>query len=189
VRRDGNSHLPHGARAGLLSLLSIVVRSSTLHVGGIAAIAALRTDLVEHGHLSEHDFNQCFGVARMTPGTNFLAFYTAVGYRVASWRGAALALSAATAVPAAIVLVLVSLYVNFASEPLVARAMNGARAGAWAVLLWAIVRLFRPVLIENRLRGAALAAAVLGVALIGYVPAFFILLGGGAIGAVLFRRR
>jgi chromate transporter len=173
----------------LLPLLSTVVRSSTLHVGGIAAIAALKTDLVDRGRLSERDFNQSFAVSRMTPGTNFLAFYTAIGYRMASWRGALLALTVAAALPAAIVLALVSLYVGFAGEPLVARAMNGARAGAWAVLLWAVVKLFRPVLIENRLRGSALAVGVLAVALTGYVPAFFTLLGAGAIGAFLFRRQ
>ena len=133
-------------------------------------------------------FNEAFAVARLTPGTNFLALYAALGYRLAAWRGTLITLASGTIVPSFIATFLAALYVRYAVDPLVAQGMRGARVGAVAVLLWAVIRLIRPPLEQRRAVGLMFASVVLALALFSRIPAFLILLAGGATGAVIFRR-
>jgi hypothetical protein len=67
------------------------------------------------------------------------------------------------------------------------KAMQGARAGALAVFVWAVVRLLRPQFQLHRGRGVALALATLTMALILPIPSFMILLVAGGIGAAFLR--
>jgi len=117
--------------------------------------------------VSEADFDRCFAVARLTPGTNLLALYTPLGSRIASWRGAAVALAISTILPALIATVLAALYPRYSHEPLVAKAMSGAKAGALAVFLWAVIRLSRPIIIAQTGRASLLLAGALTVTLTG----------------------
>ena len=162
------------------------IRASSLHVGAAAAAASLRDDLVKSGHASELVFTQCFAVARLTPGTNLLALYAALGYGLASWRGAFSALAVGTTVPSAIAIATAAAYVRFVEHPLVERFMAGARAGALAVLLWAVVRLARPVLIEQRTPAVALAVLTFAVASTGRLSSFVLLLLAGGVGVFAF---
>ena len=98
---------------------------------------------------------QCFAVARLTPGTNLLALFALLGSHVAGWRGALVTLTVGTAVPGLIATVVAAVYVRHASAPFVVYAMAGAKAAAFAVFLWAVVRLSRPVLRQQRRRGVA----------------------------------
>jgi len=164
------------------------LRASGLHVGAAAAAAALRRDLVEQQFVSEADFDEAYAVARVTPGTNLLAMYVILGERLAGWRGAALALGAGTAIPAAIVSLAAAAYVATAGHPLIERAMQGARAGALAVLLWGAMRLLRPQLAQTRARGIAFTAAALLLALVARASPFVVLLLAGAVGAITLRR-
>ena len=169
------------------TLLRAVVAASTLHVGGAAAAVSMRRDLVEGGSITDHDFNECFAVARLTPGTNLLALYALLGFLVASWRGALASVVLGTVVSGVIATSLAALYVTFAANPLVSRALEGAGAGALAVFLWAAVRLARPVLSGTRWRGALFAAAVVIAALSGLVSPFTLVALSGAVGALLFK--
>ena len=163
------------------------IRASVLHIGAAAAAASLRSDLVEGGYIDNATFNESYAVARLTPGTNLLAMYALLGYRLSGRRGAALALAIGALVPALIALIIAVVYVSRAADPLVARAMQGARAGALAVLIWAVVQLIRPPIREHRTGGVALAVAVFSVALTGFVPQIWLLLLAGIAGAVFFR--
>jgi hypothetical protein len=55
------------------------IRASSLHVGAVAAAAALRRDLVDSGRLPSGAFDEAYAVARLTPGTNLLAMYVYIG--------------------------------------------------------------------------------------------------------------
>jgi chromate transporter len=132
------------------------VRASSLHVGAAAAAAALRRDLVDSQKLPASAFDEAYGVARLTPGTNLLAMYTLLGERVARWKGASMALAIGTLVPALIAVALSAAYVSYADHPLADEVMQGARAGALAVFVWAIVRLARPQFEQHRRRGVGL---------------------------------
>ena len=126
--------------------LDSFIRASCLHIGAAAAAAALRRDLVDNGPLPSHAFDEAYAVARITPGTNLLAMYTLLGERFAGWAGAVSALAVGTFVPATIAVALGAAYLAYAEHPMANRAMQGGRAGALAVFVWAIVRLIRPQL-------------------------------------------
>lgn len=165
------------------------LRASCLHVGAAAAAAALRRDLVDTGIVDGADFDQAYAVARITPGTNLLAMYTLLGQRVGGWLGAMVALSVGAVVPAIIVAGLAAIYIAFGHQALVSRAMQGARAGALAVLLWAAVRLIRPQLETYPISGALLAVTALVAAFFAPLPPIVLLLLAGALGAVFLRPR
>ena len=163
------------------------LRASSLHVGAAAAAASLRHDLVKNGSLSESEFDEAYAIARLTPGTNLLAMYTLIGQRLAGWSGAARALTIGSVVPAIIVALIAAAYVTFGNTPFVAKAMQGARAGALAVFLWAAVRLFRPQFTKHRTRGALVGLVTLVIGFAASIPPLVVLLAAGAIGAVLLR--
>ena len=169
--------------------LESFVRASGLHVGAAAAAASLRRDLVESGAIESAEFDQAYAVARLTPGTNLLALYTLLGKRLGGWRGAALALAAGSLIPAALAGIVAAVYVVYGGEQMAARAMQGARAGALAVLLWAVVRLSRPQLIAHRLRGVILALGTVGAMMLVSIPQIVLLLIAGAIGAAFLAQR
>jgi chromate transporter len=167
--------------------LGSFIRASSLHVGAVAAAAALRRDLVESGRLASTAFDEAYAVARLTPGTNLLAMYTLLGERFAGWRGALSALAVGTLVPSVVAVALARAYVTFAEHSLANKAMQGARAGALAVFVWAIVRLVRPQLEQHRHRGILLAIATLVMTLALPIPQFVVLLIAGGIGAAFLR--
>src|SRR6266850_6898328 len=171
--------------ARLRLALPSFVRASSLHVGAAAAAVSLRGDLVDRGLVSDDDFSRCFAIARLTPGTNLLALYAALGYRIASWSGAAAAVVVGTAVPATITTVVAIVYSLHSGNALVSRFMSGAKAGALAVLVWGVVRLAWPVVKRHRLRAVAVAMGALALALSGTLSPFVILLVAGVIGAFL----
>ena len=93
-----------------------------------------------------------------------------------------------TLIPAILAVALTAAYVRYSTSPITSGAMQGARAGALAVLLWAVVRLIRPQLAEHRTRGTSLAVAVLVAALALPVPQLILLVASAGLGAVLLRR-
>jgi chromate transporter len=179
----------HGDEAGgpLRSVLRAVLQASTLHVGGTATATWLRDTLVTAGRLTVADFNRCFAAARLTPGTNLLAFYTAVGHHVARWRGAIAALAIGTVVPAAMAVALTMLYLRFAAQPAVDRLMAGAQAGAVAVIIWTALRLLVATAAERPWRGAAVAAGAALAMWSALLPPVIVLLLAAAAGSIVLR--
>ena len=167
--------------------LPMFVRASSLHIGAAAAAVSLRRDLIEAGLVSDDEFSRCFAVARLTPGTNLLAFYAALGYRIASWPGAAAAIVVGAAVPATITAAVAMLYSLNSDNAFVMRFMSGAKAGALAVLVWGIVRLVWPLMQLHRWRAVAIAIGSLALAVSGALSPFFILVIAGALGVFLLR--
>src|SRR5262245_34263123 len=102
----------------LAPVLRLVARVSTLHVGGIATMTWLRDGLIATGSVTAGEFDRAFAVSRLTPGTNLLAFHTAIGYYVGRWRGALSCLTVATVLPSALIAVLSFLYLEYAASPL-----------------------------------------------------------------------
>jgi chromate transporter len=164
------------------------IRASVGHLGAAAATASLRHDLVERQRYSAAAFDQAFAVARLTPGTNLLAFYTLLGHGLGGWRLAVSALAVGTIAPALITLLMAIAYTASSSSPLVARGMQGARAGALAVFVWAVVQLARPQLAAHGWRGTALALAGLAAVIVLPSQQFLILVAAGLVGAIVLRR-
>ena len=175
-------------RSPLPLVLKSMVKASSLHVGAAAAAAAVRHDLVESSQqLSSEEFNRCFAIARLTPGTNLLALYAAIGDRLTSWWGGLVCLVIGTAVPGAIAVVLAATYLATASHPLVAKFMAGARVGALAVFFWAIVRLIRPIAQAQPGRAAGIAIGTVLATATALLSPFIALLLAGGVGALALR--
>lgn len=75
--------------------------------GGPATIEVLRRGLERRGWISDADHQRLFAAARVTPGTNVLAYCTAAGWHLRGFAGAIAALLAAS-VPCGIVALIVT---------------------------------------------------------------------------------
>ena len=169
--------------------LPTLVRASALHVGAAAAAASLRDDLVRTGQISEQEFNRCYAVARLTPGTNLLALYVALGYQIPVFRGALVSLAIGAIIPTLIAVTAAAFYIQYAAHPLIARFTAGARAGALAVFLWAAVRLIQPAVGHERARLLGVAVATVVVSATSGLSPFFVLLSAGGVSVLLLSDR
>ena len=85
-------------RATLSALTRVYFKTgNTTFGGGDPTMAALERELVEkRGWLSRDDFSLAYSLARITPGTNVLAFCAATAERISGIRGAIPAVLAVT---------------------------------------------------------------------------------------------
>jgi chromate transporter len=112
--------------------------------GGDPTMAALERELVGRRRwLTREDYGLAYGLARLTPGTNVLAFCAAAAWTVRGWRGALLAVAVGSA-PSAVVTVLLTYgYEVFKSRPLATGVIAGLLAsavGMMAAAAWSLVR-------------------------------------------------
>jgi chromate transporter len=91
------------ARLGEITRLFFRV-GTTVFGGGNTAIAVLQREFDRRGWLSQEKFALSFGLARLTPGTNFLAFCAATGWYLRGIGGAILAVLGTT-IPASVLVV------------------------------------------------------------------------------------
>src|SRR5579864_6425450 len=114
----------------LRRLFLIYLRASNLTFGGgDPTMAVLQNELVaRHGWLAREKYGLIYGLARITPGTNILAFCAGTAWELKGWRGALLAVLGATLPSALVVILLTAGYESFRHN---ARAM-AAIAGTLA---------------------------------------------------------
>jgi len=129
----------------LRQLTGVFLRiGNTTFGGGLPTIAALQRELVEQrGWLSPEDYALAFSLARVTPGTNVIAFCAAAGARIMGLRGA-LAGTLAETVPSAVLAVLMTQgYETWRTNAWVMAAVAGTIAAVVAMMwasIWYIVR-------------------------------------------------
>jgi hypothetical protein len=72
------------ARPTLAAIADVFVRYANFTLGGGSlTVAVLHRELLDKRRwISDDNFTLCFGLARLTPGTNVLAFCTGVGWLV-----------------------------------------------------------------------------------------------------------
>ena len=87
------------------------------HVGAGATAAALRDRLHAHGLVTTSEFDTDFAAARLTPGTNLIALFAALGYRVAGVRGAVGAVTVGMLPAAAISVLVGAAYLPIGGSP------------------------------------------------------------------------
>lgn len=130
----------------LASLASVMTRYGSLTFGGGApTVAALQDQTVErHAWLDPARFRLAFALSRLTPGTNLLAFCTALGWQMRGITGGVVALVAAS-LPCSIIAVICTIFLA-ASEghPLAERAVAGASASATGIIAASCWHLVRP---------------------------------------------
>jgi len=112
---------------------------NTTFGGGNPTMAALQRELIDRKNwITEYDYGVAYALARITPGTNALAFCAAAGARILGWRGAVAAVLAVT-VPSAILAVLFTLGYESWRTNAIAMAVIAGAVAAVAGMMWASV--------------------------------------------------
>src|ERR1051325_5578263 len=129
--------------------------------GGNPTMAAMHTEMVVgRKWLSSEKYSVCYALARITPGTNMLAFCAGTAWELLGWPGAIAGVLAAS-VPAAIIVALLTQgYDAVRSNALAMAAVNGTLAAAVGMMGTAAWDLLRPYLDGRRWVHAAIISGV-----------------------------
>lgn len=124
---------------------------------------ALRRELVERlTWLDHNEYSLVYGLARVTPGTNVLAFCAGAGWLLRGWRGALAAVLASCVPSTAMALVLAQGVEAGQSNPWVREAMGAVNAAVVGLMAAGAYLLIRP---HFRPGGKARALVLAGVAM------------------------
>lgn len=129
----------------LKSVTGIFLRiSNTTFGGGYVTMAALGREFVDLRHwITAENYALAFALARVTPGTNVVAFCAAAGWLLLGWRGALSGVLAQTVPTAVFAVLLLRGFESGSSHPLIMAALAGTVAAVsgmmWATV-WALVR-------------------------------------------------
>jgi chromate transporter len=109
---------------------------NTTFGGGPPTMAALQRDFVDrYQWLSNEEYGLAFALARLTPGTNVMAFCAATGWQILGWAGA-LAGALALTLPSAVIAVIITVgYETWRANPLAVAAIDGSVAGVAGMML------------------------------------------------------
>jgi chromate transporter len=111
----------------LWPLLAVYLKSgNTTFGGGDPTMAVLQRELAERrGWLSKEQFGIAYSLARITPGTNILAFCAGTAYLLHGWLAAFLSVLAASA-PAGVLIVWLTIAFEASDRLLITKAAVGA---------------------------------------------------------------
>lgn len=154
--------------------------------GGSATTAVIHRAIVERRRwIDQLTFSLCYGLGRVTPGTNVLAFCTGVGWLLRGWKGAIVALLAAS-IPCAVFVVLVSdLFAHLYQHVLWQHALRGALAAAVGITVATCWTIAKPhVRRSTYFRVAILAGGACVAEVLLSIPPIRILLAAAAVGAL-----
>ena len=128
---------PKRPAPALAALAGVFARyANTTFGGGSATIAVLKEQVVRRrGWIDEGEFELSYALSRLTPGTNLLAFCTAAGWTARRWRGALVALIAASIPCSVLAVVMTVFYERLQGSAAFQAAMHGALASAVAIMV------------------------------------------------------
>ncbi len=171
-------------RASLRQLTAVFFRYGNWTFGGGTATAAVLHDelVVKRGLVDEETFSLSFGIARLTPGTNFLSFVTGVGWLLQGAAGAVTALLVSSIPCSLVALAATALYALWSGDRWVAQGLRGAAAAAVGLMVatgWLLLRPYLKTASPVRLILFALGALALGL---WPVSPIWVLLAAAAVG-------
>jgi chromate transporter len=177
-------------RLSITALARVFLRNGTFTFGGgDATTAALQRELVINRRwLSEHQFGACYAVSRVTPGTNLLAFCTAVGWALLGLRGALWALLLASIPGAAVLMLMTAFYSAATRNPWLVSAIHAALAAAVGIMLAAVWALLRGPLRHGPARTLVVALPALLLSLYGLLSPLEVLASAAGFGLVAPQR-
>jgi chromate transporter len=154
------------SRPTLARLAAVFLRiGNTTFGGGDPTMAALQRDLVDRkGWLTQEDFALAYSLARITPGTNVVAFCVAVGARILGFAGA-IAGALGECLPSAVLAVFIAWSYESLRANAYAMAMIAGTIAAVTGMMWASVwLLIRPQI--RSLRTVIRAVLIFGAAFV-----------------------
>jgi chromate transporter len=133
-------------RPGLARLTQVfLVIGNTTFGGGDPTIAALQRELVDRRRWNTpEDYAVSYALARITPGTNALAFCAAMASRILGLRGAIAAVLAVTVPSAALAVLITQGYESWRTNSTVMAAIGGTVAAAVGMMWSSVWRLVAP---------------------------------------------
>ena len=127
--------------------------------GGSPTMAAMHSEMVVGRRwLSSEKYAVVYALARITPGTNMLAFCAGTAWELLGWPGAIAAVLAASVPAAIIVMLLTQGYDAVRSNGPAMAAVNGMLAAAVGMMAMAAWELLRPYLDRRRSAHALIIA-------------------------------
>jgi chromate transporter len=172
----------------LREVTRVFARIGLLSFGGPAAqIALMHKELVEdRPWLTERQFLNALSFCMLLPGPEAMQLATYAGWRQAGVAGGLIAGLLFVLPGALVILVLASLYAALGNVPLVQALFLGIKATVIVIVLQALVKVSKKAL-TGALPYLIAAAAFVGIYAL-QVPFPLIVLGAGAIGAVLMAK-
>jgi chromate transporter len=153
--------------------------------GGYAMIPVLERELIKkRGWISMDEVIEYFTIAQITPGIIMVNVATFVGYKRKGFFGGILS-TISLVLPGVFLMVFLSVFIkNFAEYEIVKHAFAGIRLAVSALILDAVIKLFRGIFKTCRAILVFIIAFVLSA--IFSVSPVFIILGAGVAGFFLF---
>jgi chromate transporter len=150
---------------------------------------ARRMLVMERAWLDEHEFAEVLALSQFLPGPNIVNVTVIVGRRFQGAAGSVAAFCGLMLLPMIIVLLLATVYAQFADLPVVHGAFDGVAAAASGLMLAMGVRMGRTV--KNSRIGMAVAAVSFAAIGLARLPLVWVLavLAPISIGIVWFRRK
>jgi chromate transporter len=132
----------NGRKLGLLTRIFLRIGNTTFG-GGYVTMAMLGRELVDSRRwITSEDYALAFALARVTPGTNVIAFCAAAGWLVSGVAGAIAAVFASSAPSAAIAVAILQGIESGGAHPLFAGALGATVAAVsgtmWSIVLWLV---------------------------------------------------
>jgi len=178
------------ARPSLPELTAAYARTAAFTFGGgDPTMAALQTELVRRrGWMTLDRYVLAYALARVTPGTNMLAFIAGSAWDLLGWRGAAAAVAVTTLPGAILVSFLAASYDGLRAHPRAMAAIGGMLAAAVGLMATGAWQLVSRHFASRDWRMAARAVVFAGAALLltarfGASPVA-VLAGAAALGAL-----
>jgi chromate transporter len=134
---------------------------NTTFGGGDPTIAALQREFVDRRRaLTPEQYGVVYALARITPGTNMLAFCAGAAWMLGGWLGAVLAVTVVTVPSAVIAVLLLKSFEELMHFPVAAAGIEAMVAAAVGLMFAASFLLIRPHLAPPKLlRTGVLAVA------------------------------
>lgn len=141
-------------------------------------MAVLQRELVERRQwLTVEQYALAYSLARITPGTNVLAFCAGTAWMVRGWLAAHIAV-AVTSLPSALLAVwLVSAYSSASATPWVQRVFSAVAAAAAGMMVAGAVLLVRPMLAHGAVRALLIVAGAFAATRAGLSPVAVLAVG------------
>lgn len=168
--------------------------------GGATTLYLMRRVTVEEQHwLSDEEYGLYWGIVQIAPGINLLGQTVLIGWRVAGFMGAIVALLGLLLPSIAITVLITAGYATIRDQPLVVAALHGIIPATVGVGVILAIQMLKPPVVASYHEGwgqlglslVVLVGAPLLLVLLN-LPAIVVLWGAGgccAVGAWLLRRR
>ena len=155
--------------------------------GGYAMIPLIQSEVCYNkGWVKEEDIVDLLALAQTVPGAIAVNVSTFIGYRIAGFRGA-LAATLGVVLPSfLIILSLAGLLIKYGDNQLLEKMFTGIRAVVVALIMAAVIKLYKPCIIDRWT--LAFAATAFFALFIFNIHPIIAIIGGGAAGYVIYTK-